>query len=243
LGACSATTEKDAGYLFDNNTRYTIRLFEAAREKGIRFIYASSAATYGDGSKGFDDDEDRLEELEPLNMYGYSKHMFDLWLKRNGLLKEAVGLKYFNVFGPFEAHKGRMSSAVFHMVPQVRKEGKVRLFMSSEPETYADGGQMRDFVYGPDAAKMTLAFLENKTGGIFNVATGNPTTWNTLATAVFEAIGQKPNIEYIPMPEDLIGKYQNYTCANMKKTKAVLGEKAETTPIGQAVKEYVKELW
>lgn len=243
MGACSATTERDADYLYQNNTLYTQRLFEVARTKGIRFIYASSAATYGDGSQGFDDDESRLEELRPLNMYGYSKHLFDLWLKRENLLSEAVGLKYFNVFGPYESHKGRMASAVFHMLPQIRQEGKVKLFRSSEPETYADGGQMRDFVYGPDVARMTLAFLENKAGGIYNIATGIPTTWNDLATAVFDAVGKKVNIEYIPMPDDLKGKYQNYTAASMGKTKKALGKAAETTPIPNAVEEYVKTLW
>lgn len=240
LGACSSTTESDAGYLHENNTRYSIRLFQIARQKGLRFIYASSAATYGDGALGFKDDEEALEALRPLNMYGYSKHLFDLWLKKHNLLSEAVGLKYFNVFGPNEAHKGRMASAIYHMVPQIKASGKVKLFMSSEPETYVDGGQMRDFVWVDDVARMTLAFLSNNASGIFNVATGIPTTWNDLAKAVFSAMDLEPRIEYIPMPEDLIGKYQNYTAADMTKTQKVLGEAAKPTPIDEAVDTYLK---
>lgn len=240
LGACSSTTESDASYLLENNYRFSTKLADIAVKKGIRFIYASSAATYGSGELGFEDNEEEIEKLYPLNMYGYSKHLFDLWLKREGYLSSTVGLKYFNVFGPNEAHKGRMASAVQHLVPQILKEGKIKLFRSSEPEKFKDGEQQRDFIWVDDVAKMTIAFLENQEGGLYNIGTGVPTTWNTLAKAVFDALDKTVNIEYISMPDDLIGKYQNYTAAAMTKTRSVLGKAAKTTPIPEAVKIYVQ---
>lgn len=239
LGACSSTVETDADYLLDNNTRFSIKLAEYALTHHHRFIYASSAATYGDGTRGFSDDHNALEELQPLNMYGYSKHLFDLWLKNHGCLGEVVGLKYFNVFGPNEAHKGRMASAITHILPTAQTEGVVRLFKSSEPDRFADGEQCRDFIYVKDAARMTCAFLDNEANGIFNVGTGIPGTWNTVATGVFEALQKPVNIEYIAMPADLKGKYQNYTCAEMEKTKKALGERSHCIPLHDAVVDYV----
>ncbi|MCH9609140.1 MAG: ADP-L-glycero-D-manno-heptose-6-epimerase [Chlamydiales bacterium] len=218
LGACSSTVERDSNFLLENNYRYTIRLAEYAIKRGCRFIYASSAATYGDGSKGFSDDHALLEQYEPLNMYGYSKHLVDLWMKERGYLDRVVGLKYFNVFGPNEYHKGRMASVILTMVPDLKKTGKIRLFKSSEPEKFGDGDQVRDFIYVKDAAKMTTQFLQNSVCGIFNVGMGRPQTWNTLASGVIEGVDQGGEIEYIAMPKDLLGKYQNYTCAEMKKT-------------------------
>ncbi|MCP5469321.1 MAG: ADP-glyceromanno-heptose 6-epimerase [Chlamydiales bacterium] len=218
LGACSSTVERDSHFLLENNYRYTRMLAEYALARGIRFIYASSAATYGDGSKGFSDDHDLLEQYEPLNMYGFSKHIFDLWLKRKGLLDRVVGLKYFNVYGPNEFHKGRMASAILKMVPDVMQDGKIRLFASSEPERFEDGGQIRDFIYVKDAAEMTVQFLENDLGGIFNIGTGEEQTWNRLAKGVIRGVDRPGQIEYIAMPDDLVGKYQNYTCADMKKS-------------------------
>src|SRR5262245_26806093 len=150
LGACSSTVETDASYLLENNYRYTVRLAEYALKNRQRFIYASSAATYGDGEKGFSDAHETLEGYHPLNMYGYSKHLVDLWLKREGLLKEVVGLKYFNVFGPNEYHKGRMASAITHILPSARREGQIRLFKSSDPKAFGDGEQKRDFIYVKD---------------------------------------------------------------------------------------------
>lgn len=237
LGACSSTVETDANYLLENNYRYSVRLAEYALENGHRFIYASSAATYGDGSRGFSDRHETLEQYEPLNMYGFSKHMFDLWLKNHGLLDKVVGLKYFNVFGPNEYHKGRMSSAILKMLPDAQKIGKIRLFKSSEPEKYEDGGQVRDFIYVKDAARMTVQFLTNDCSGIFNIGSGKPETWNALANGVIQAIEKPIEIEYIPMPQDLIGKYQNYTCADMGKSKELL--KAEFS-LEAAVKDYVQ---
>jgi ADP-L-glycero-D-manno-heptose 6-epimerase len=237
MGACSSTTETDADYLMRNNTHYSQEIAQMALEHGWRFIYASSAATYGDGTLGFDDDESRLEELRPLNMYGYSKHLFDLWLKRRDLLDRFVGLKFFNVFGPNEWHKGRMSSHVLKMVDQV-KEGTIRLFKSNHPD-YRDGGQMRDFVYVKDIARMVCDLLETSHAGLYNLGLGRPHTWNELAEATIEAMGMKAKIEYIDMPQDLIGQYQNYTCANMDKWQRE-GLELPSWSLKAAVKDYVQ---
>ena len=240
LGACSSTVEKDAGFLLENNYRFSINLAEYALENEHRFIYASSAATYGDGSNGFSDDHDLLESLKPLNMYGYSKQLFDLWLKNQGLLNKVVGLKYFNVFGPNEAHKDRMASAVSHIFPTALNDGIIRLFKSNDPKNFKDGGQCRDFIYVKDAARMTCQFLENDAVGIFNIGTGKPETWNNVANSVFKAIGKPAKINYIDMPEDLDGKYQNYTAADMKKAKKVLLDKANCLELEESVADYVQ---
>lgn len=241
LGACSSTVETDASYLLENNYRFSLRLAEYAIKHGHRFIYASSAATYGDGTLGFKDDHDALESLQPLNMYGFSKHLFDLWLKNQGLLDHVVGLKYFNVFGPNEYHKGRMASAITHILPSARKDGVIRLFKTTEPDKFKHGEQKRDFLYVKDAARMTCAFLKNKASGIYNIGTGYAGTWNEVAHAVFKAIAVPANIQYIDMPTDLIGKYQNYTCADMKKTRKALKEDTDCIPLENAVIEYVTD--
>lgn len=240
LGACSSTVESNADYLLENNTRFSMKLAEYAIDNKKRFIYASSGATYGDGSAGFSDDHSVLEKLEPLNMYGYSKHMFDLWLKNMGLLDKVVGLKYFNVFGPNEAHKGRMASTITHILPSALGEGVIRLFKSSDPDKFPDGDQCRDFIYVKDAARMTCAFLNNDACGIFNVGTGKAGTWNEIARSVFKALDKPSNILYIDMPEDLLGKYQNYTRADMSKTAGVLGKNAICETLENSVIEYVK---
>jgi len=233
--------EADGNYLMENNFRYTVRLAEYALKHGHRFIYASSAATYGSGSLGFRDDHDALEELRPLNLYGFSKYYFDLWAKQQGILNQIVGLKYFNVFGPNENHKGRMASMVYKMVPVVQKEGKIRLFKSSDPLNLGDGDQCRDFIYVKDAVEMTCNFLTNRLAGIFNIGTGQTTTWNALANAVFNALDKPAQIEYIDMPGDLVGQYQNYTRAEMGKYTQMTGV---STPcaftIEEAVKDYVR---
>lgn len=240
LGACSSTVETNASYLLENNYRFSVDLAAYAIENEHRFIYASSAATYGDGAQGFNDDASTIDNLRPLNMYGYSKQLFDLWLKNQSLLNKVVGLKYFNVFGPNENHKGRMASAIFHMIPVAQKEKVVRLFKSSEPDKYADGEQKRDFIYVDDAARMTCSFLENDATGIFNIGSGTPSTWNQLATCVFKALNLPVNIQYVPMPPDLIGKYQNYSSAQMVRTEKALQAAAFTKPLEQAVREYVQ---
>lgn len=240
LGACSSTVEKNADYLLDNNYRFSIKLAEYALEYDKRFIYASSAATYGDGSKGFSDNEDELDQLEPLNMYGYSKHMFDQWVKNQGVLDKVTGLKYFNVFGPNEYHKGRMASAIFHILPTAMKEGVIKLFKSNDPELYKDGEQKRDFIYVKDVARMTCAFLENDACGIYNIGSGQANTWNRVANSVFQALDMLPNIQYIDMPQDLKGKYQSYTCADMKKTQAVLGDIAKCKSLEESIIDYIR---
>ncbi|MHC4759508.1 MAG: ADP-glyceromanno-heptose 6-epimerase, partial [Planctomycetota bacterium] len=208
MGACSSTTETDASYLIKNNYEYTKLLAQWATGTKIRFIYASSAATYGDGLQGFDDNEAKLESLRPLNMYGYSKQLFDLWARRAGLLKEIVGLKYFNVFGPNEYHKADMRSFVLKAFEQINATGKVRLFKSHNPD-YNDGEYVRDFIYVKDAVEMTLFFLDNPNlAGIYNIGTGKARTWNDLVKAVFAALDKKQKIEYIEMPESIRNQYQ-----------------------------------
>lgn len=238
LGACSSTLETDANYLLENNTRYSMRLASFAIEQGIRFIYASSAATYGDGLLGFSDDHSQMEKYAPLNMYGYSKHLFDLWLKNQGLLDQVTGLKYFNVFGPNEFHKGRMMSAILRMVPEALKGGSISLFKSNEAR-FKDGDQVRDFIYVKDVVRMTACFLENTVCGIFNVGTGNPSTWNALARSVESALGRKIEINYVQMPSELIGKYQSYTCADMAKWKHA-SLPMPTFSLETAVQDYVQ---
>jgi ADP-L-glycero-D-manno-heptose 6-epimerase len=240
LGACSSTTETDWEYLRANNLLYSQDLCRAARGQGARFIQASSAATYGDGSRGFDDDHARLDDLEPLNLYGRSKHEFDLWARDEGLLEQIACVKYFNVYGPNEWHKGDMRSMVCKGYEQIRQTGTVKLFESDEPGV-PHGGQRRDFVYVKDAAAMTLWLLDHPgVGGVFNVGTGQATDWNTLIGAIFTALGREPDLTYIPMPEHLRGKYQSFTEARMEKLRTA-GCDVPITPVTAAVQEYVQE--
>jgi ADP-L-glycero-D-manno-heptose 6-epimerase len=239
MGARSDTTETDAIYLRRNNYGYSKHLAQWSAAAGIRFIYASSAATYGDGSAGFNDDEDKIENLRPMNLYGRSKHQFDLWAKMDGMLNNIVGLKYFNVFGPNEYHKGDMRSFCLKAYEQINKTGKVRLFKSYNPE-FADGQQQRDFIYVKDAVDMTLFFMDNpKIGGLFNIGTGRARTWNDLVIAVFSAMGKSVNIEYVDMPESIRNQYQYYTCADITKLREA-GYKKQTTSLEDAVKDYVQ---
>jgi ADP-L-glycero-D-manno-heptose 6-epimerase len=238
FGACSSTTERDADYLLENNYRYTRRLCEFSLRHGVRFIYASSAATYGEGSNGYSDEDEATTHLHPLNMYGYSKHMFDLWALQTGALNRVVGLKYFNVFGPFEDHKGDMKSVVAKAYRQIQETGKVRLFKSYNPK-YADGEQMRDFIYVKDAVAVTLSFLEERsTSGLFNCGTGKARTWKDLVTAVFTAMELPVRIEYIEMPDALRGKYQYFTEADMSKLRAA-GYTATFHSLEDAIRDYV----
>ncbi len=238
LGACSATTERDADYLLRNNYRYTRTLCQWSLQNHARFIYASSAATYGDGSQGYNDDVAELPILRPLNMYGYSKHMVDLWARKHKLFDRIVGLKYFNVFGPYEDYKGDMRSMVSKSYDQIKKTGKVQLFKSHRPD-YADGEQMRDFIYVKDAVAVTLHFLEHRQhGGLFNCGTGQARTWKALVTAVFAAMKLPPQIEFVPMPEVLQGKYQYFTQASMEKLRKA-GYTQPFTSLEDAVLDYV----
>ena len=239
LGACSATTETDAGYLMENNFGYTKHLAHWALRRGIRFVYASSAATYGDGLQGMDDGSDRLENLRPLNAYGYSKHLFDLHAKRNGWLGKMAGIKYFNVFGPNEAHKGEMRSLVAKAYEQIQKTGQVKLFRSHRPD-YKDGEQVRDFVYVKDAVAMTLHLADTPSAnGLFNIGTGTPRTWIDLATALFAALDRKPEIEFIDMPDHIRNQYQYHTSADVSRLKAT-GWSAPTLTLENSVSDYVR---
>ena len=239
LGACSATTEKNADYLLENNYRYTRTLCEWSLKNDVRFVYASSAATYGDGSRGYSDEDDATPALRPLNMYGYSKHMFDLWALETGLLNKIAGLKYFNVYGPFEDHKGNMRSLVQKAYHQILEHGYIELFKSYHPE-YRDGEQKRDFIYVRDAVDVTLHFaLDSKAGGLFNCGTGQARTWIDLAKALFKAMGKEPDIRFIEMPEVLRGKYQYLTQADDAKLRqAGYGKPFQSLENGVA--DYVK---
>ncbi len=238
LGACSSTTETDADYMLRNNYEYTKELANWAVGNDVRFIYASSAATYGDGSAGMADGIDDLNNLRPLNIYGYSKHLFDQYAARNGMFEKIVGLKYFNVFGPNEDHKGDMRSLVNKAFGQINETGKLNLFKSANPD-HADGEFGRDFVYVKDAVDMTLHFMERKDGGLFNVGSGRMNTWNALADAIFNALDLPRNVEFIDMPEHLRDRYQYHTQADLTRIRNT-GYDAATTALDDAVTDYVR---
>jgi ADP-L-glycero-D-manno-heptose 6-epimerase len=242
MGACSSTTETDASYLIRNNYQYTKLLARWAQETSSRFVYASSAATYGAGTAGMDDTDDSpgaLSRLRPLNMYGYSKHLFDLHAARMGLLDRIVGLKYFNVFGPNEAHKGEMRSLVNRAFDQVMQSGKIRLFKSYRPE-YAHGEQKRDFLYVKDAVDMTLHLAAHRgAAGLFNIGSGRAHTWLELATALFAALDRQPVIEFIDMPEAIRPRYQYFTEAELSRLRSS-GYLKPVTPLREAVLDYVR---
>jgi ADP-L-glycero-D-manno-heptose 6-epimerase len=237
MGACSATTEKNASFLVENNYKFTQVLAKWAVKNSKRFVYASSAATYGDGSDGFSDNHASLNSLKPLNMYGYSKHLFDLWAMNNAVLDRIAGVKFFNVYGPNEYHKGDMRSVIHKAYGQIMETGKLRLFKSYKKE-YPDGGQKRDFIYVKDAVNMTLKLYDSGSNGIYNAGTGKARTWVELGNAVFAAMGRKPEIEFIDMPETIRDKYQYFTEAKMEKMSAVYSGK--THSLEEGVGDYVK---
>lgn len=239
LGACSSTTETDAEYLMRNNFAYSRAVARFALAQGARLVVASSAATYGDGAVGFDDDPESLEKLKPLNMYGYSKHLFDLWARREGVLDKLASLKFFNVFGPNEYHKGEMRSVVCKAFRQIRETGRLKLFKSYRAE-YPDGGQRRDFLYVKDAVEVMAWLLEHpEVGGLFNVGTGLARTWNDLAAAVFAAMDREPAVDYVDMPEVLRGKYQYFTEARVERLRAA-GYDRPFASLEDAVADYVR---
>jgi ADP-L-glycero-D-manno-heptose 6-epimerase len=224
MGAISATTERDFNKLVQDNIRYSQQLWAWCARNEVPFLYASSAATYGDGSQGYDD-EGNIDKLRPLNGYGYSKQFFDQWALRQ-VREQALtppqwcGFKFFNVYGPNEYHKERMASVALHSFNQFRELGTVKLFKSNIPE-YADGMQLRDFVYVKDAAAIVVYFLAHSgKSGIYNVGTGQARAFKDLAMAVMTSMGKKPSITYIDMPQDLHGKYQYFTEANIAKLRA-----------------------
>lgn len=238
LGACSSTTETDTAYLADNNTGCTRELCRWALASGTRFIYASSAATYGDGSHGYSDAHAGVPLLHPLNAYGRSKQDFDLEALHNGWLDSIVGLKYFNVFGPGEEHKGDMRSVVLKSCEQIAAAGRIQLFRSHRPD-YRDGEQQRDFVYVDDAVAVTLFFHDHPgIGGLFNCGSGRPRTWLDLAKAIFAALKRTPAIDFVDMPEILRASYQYHTQADMTKLRAA-GCRHAFLPLEQAVADYL----
>lgn len=220
MGACSSTTEKNFDYLYINNFEYSRQLWNYCAEQGISFLYASSAATYGDGSLGFSDRMD-IRPLLPLNGYGYSKQLFDLWTqKQERHPLQYVGMKFFNVYGPNEYSKDTMASVIYHAYRTIIREGKIRLFKSYR-EDCADGEQRRDFLYVKDLCSVIKFFINKPAiSGLFNVGTGNAETFNKLAAAVFNALGKDPVIEYIEMPKFIREKYQYFTQAEMNKLSA-----------------------
>jgi ADP-L-glycero-D-manno-heptose 6-epimerase len=239
MGACSSTTERDAGYLMENNFHYSCRLAQWAQRHGVRFIYASSAATYGDGSRGFSDDDEMTRALKPINMYGYSKQLFDLWVLRNGSVSGVAGIKFFNVFGPNEYHKGDMTSVIFKAFHQIREKGRVGLFKSYKPE-YAAGGQKRDFVSVKACVEVLWWLLGHReVNGIFNLGTGQARTWNDLIAAVFAALERPAAIDYIEMPDAIRGQYQYFTEARMDKLRAA-GCPVDFPPLEETVRDYVR---
>jgi len=239
LGACSSTTETDEDYLDQNNFGYTRDLCQWALANGARFIYASSAATYGDGSLGYVDDDEITPRLEPLNLYGLSKQKFDLWAMDNGLLDRIVGLKYFNVYGPREDHKGDMRSVINKAYKQILDTGKLQLFRSHRPD-WGDGEQDRDFVYVRDAVNVTLFFHTHpQASGLYNCGTGRARSWLDLAHAIFAAMERDPRIEFIDMPESIRDKYQYHTQADMTKLRRV-GYTSPFASIEEGVNDYVK---
>ncbi len=252
LGACSSTTEADAAYLMKNNFEYTKSLAQwcaspgphAAAAKTPRLVYASSAATYGDGSRGYADDHAKVPELRPLNGYGYSKQAFDLWALHHGHFERdagAVGLKYFNVYGPNEYHKGDMKSMVAKAHAQILSTSRVQLFKSHRPD-FKDGEQMRDFLHVLDAVDMTLHFLDPRVpGGLYNVGTGEARTWVDMMNAVFAAMEREPRIDFIDMPEVLRGKYQYYTRADIAKIRKA-GYDKPIRSLEEGVAAYVQDL-
>jgi len=239
IGACSATTETDADYLMENNFRYSCVLGDWCARHKKKLWYASSAATYGDGSLGYSDDDAKTPSYRPMNMYGYSKHLFDLWVLRRGLHTSFTGFKYFNVFGPNEYHKGSMRSVITKAFPVARDEGVIRLFESYKA-AYPHGGQQRDFIYIKDVLEvMAWSFQHPDVSGIFNLGTGSARSWNDVGNALFAALGTKGRIEYIPMPGQLRGQYQYFTEADMAKLRRA-GCTHQFMPLEAAVADYVR---
>jgi ADP-L-glycero-D-manno-heptose 6-epimerase len=241
LGARTDTTEMDKSIFEKLNFGYSVKVWEACVSYGLPLIYASSAATYGNGESGYDDNHKLIDKLTPLNPYGQSKHEFDQWV----LAQERqpffwAGLKFFNVFGPNEYHKGRMASVIYHTYKQIKQTGKMKLFRSHRLE-FKDGEQKRDFVYVFDAVEVMLYFMKTRKGsGIYNVGTGHARTFNDLACSVFSGMNLEPVIEYIDTPADIRNNYQYFTEARTDKLRSA-GYQQEFTPFESAIEEYVKK--
>lgn len=245
MGAISATTEKDADAIAENNFRLSRNLWLWCKNNGARFVYASSAATYGDGQAGFKDEEsiEGLAKFKPLNAYGWSKHLFDRWVaQHNGRgdrgPSQCVGLKFFNVYGPNEYHKGGMRSVAHQIFPFAQRGEAFSLFKSHHPD-YKDGGQLRDFVWVGDCANVMLWLLDHpKINGLYNMGTGQARSFADMASAVYKALGKEPMLTYRDMPEELRGKYQYYTQADMNKLRAA-GYTQPFTSVEDGIRRYV----
>ncbi len=240
MGACSSTTEQNWDYLLDNNVEYSKDVIRWCYDQEIHCIYASSAATYGDGSLGYSDDEELFERLQPLNLYGKSKLLVDTWARDGGYLHKVVGLRYFNVFGPNENHKKEMRSVMNKKFVEAKEKGVINLFKSNHPD-YKDGEQQRDFIYVKDALAATLFFLDHPdVAGIFNVGTGVAHSWNEVARAIFSALSMAAKIQYIDLPESLKNQYQNYTQADISKLRQV-GYSAGFMTLEKSIDEYIRQ--
>lgn len=240
LGACSDTTEDDWDYLLDNNVEYSKDIIRWCVDRSVRCMYASSAAVYGDGSLGFSDDHELFDQLQPLNLYGKSKLLVDIWARDAGYLEQVTGLRYFNVFGPNEWHKEHMQSVIAKKFPDVRDKGFIELFKSDHPD-YKDGEQERDFLYVKDAVAVTRWCMETPSAtGVLNVGTGQAQTWNEVANALFAALDKKPDIRYVDLPKNLVGQYQYHTQADLKKlTKA--GWKQPFMSLPESIADYAQQ--
>lgn len=244
MGACSDTTELDMDYLYENNTEYTNQLLALAAVKNIPIVYASSAATYGSGEQGYSDDHKGIPALKPLNKYGYSKQLSDEWiLKQKKKPKVWFGVKFFNVFGPNEYHKGKMSSVVYQSFNQINDVGQVKLFKSHRPD-YKDGEQLRDFVYVKDVVRAMIDLIDAgkkkpSISGIYNLGTGEARSFHDLVKATFASMDREAKIEFIDMPGELRNQYQYYTQADMTKLKKAL-PKFKFMKLEDAVNDYVR---
>jgi len=239
MGANSSTTETDWEHLKDNNVEYTQDMIRWCTDKGARCVYASSGATYGDGSKGYDDDPEMFNALEPLNLYGKSKLDVDIWARDGKYLDTVVGLRYFNVFGPNEWHKEGMRSLINKTFEGLQAGESMKLFKSENPD-YKDGEQMRDFVYIKDVVDVTLFMMDHvEVGGVFNVGAGTARSWKDVAKAMFVALDKEEDIEYIDMPDNLKGKYQYFTEANIDRLREV-GYTGKMTLLEDAVGDYIQ---
>jgi ADP-L-glycero-D-manno-heptose 6-epimerase len=241
LGARTDTTEFDYDLLNRLNLDYTKEVWNTCVEFGLPLVYASSAATYGLGENGYDDDETKLEQLKPLNPYGDSKNDFDIWaLKQERKPYFWAGLKFFNVYGPNEYHKGRMASVIFHTYNQIQKSGEMKLFQSHNPN-FKDGEQMRDFVYVKDVVDVMYFLMHHRRdSGIYNLGSGKARTFLDLAKNTFKALDLEPNIDFVPTPEDIRDKYQYFTEAKMSKLAGIGYHKPFHT-LEEGVDDYVKE--
>ena len=245
MGAISSTTEESWEKLEDVNIAFAQEVIRWCADRKVRCIYASSGATYGAGRQGYSDQHEMFDSLKPLNLYGKSKLMVDIWARDGGYLQEIVGLRYFNVFGPNEYHKGYMRSVVVKKFEQLKQEGVIELFKSNNSQ-YADGEQKRDFLYVKDAVAATLHFVDNPgEAGVFNIGTGEARTWNDVAAAMFAALGKdgatspRGNVRYIDLPPELMRQYQNYTQADISKLRAA-GFSQKMISLEEAVKDYVQ---